>query len=52
MGCGDACPFVPARAKADWAIPDPKHMPRDEFLKVIAQIEAKVTELILEVKAQ
>jgi len=31
MGCGDACPLVQARQRADWAIPDPKHMPADEF---------------------
>jgi len=46
MGCGDACPFVPARAKRDWAIPDPKNLPLDEFRKVRDLIEAKVRELI------
>jgi protein-tyrosine-phosphatase len=51
MGCGDACPFVPSRAKADWGIPDPKNMPHEEFLKVIGRIEAKVIQLIGAVKA-
>lgn len=46
MGCGDACPFIPARAKLDWDIPDPKAMPDEEFRKVIGMIEGKVTELI------
>ena len=46
MGCGDACPFVPAKAKADWAIRDPKNLPPEEFNKVIDEIEAKVKELI------
>ncbi len=50
MGCGDACPFVPARAKRDWAIPDPKHMPLAEFRKVRDQIEAEVKKLIREVR--
>ncbi len=31
MGCGDACPMVRARQREDWAIPDPKHLPPDEF---------------------
>ena len=51
MGCGDACPFVPSRAKADWGIPDPKNMPRNEFIKIIDQIETKVLQLVREAKA-
>ncbi len=50
MGCGDACPFVPAVAKADWAIPDPKHMPRADFSAVIDQIQAKIEQLLREIK--
>lgn len=46
MGCGDACPFVPSRAKEDWAIPDPKHMSADDFRKVRDLVEAKVKDLI------
>lgn len=46
MGCGDACPFVPARAKEDWAIPDPKSMPPDDFRKVRDLVESKVKDLI------
>jgi len=42
MGCGDACPFVRARQRADWQIPDPKNMDPDEFGKVRDLIEAKV----------
>ncbi|TAJ61503.1 MAG: arsenate reductase ArsC, partial [Chitinophagaceae bacterium] len=26
MGCGDACPWMPAKQFIDWQIPDPKHM--------------------------
>ncbi len=29
MGCGDACPFVRARKRADWQIPDPKNLTPD-----------------------
>jgi arsenate reductase len=46
MGCGDACPFVPSRARLDWKIPDPKAMPKDEFHKVCDLIEKNVRELI------
>ncbi|NNL43471.1 MAG: arsenate reductase ArsC, partial [Desulfobacterales bacterium] len=31
MGCGDACPVVQAKRRADWSIPDPKHLPANEF---------------------
>ncbi len=47
MGCGDACPFVPAKARLDWAIPDPKALPKAEFREVLDLIEAKVRELLL-----
>jgi protein-tyrosine-phosphatase len=50
MGCGDACPFVPAKKRLDWMIPDPKAMPKHEFHKVCDTIEAKVQELIDESK--
>jgi protein-tyrosine-phosphatase len=42
MGCGDECPFVRARQREDWDIPDPKNMPLEEFHKVRDLIEAKV----------
>lgn len=42
MGCGDACPMVRARHRADWSIPDPKHLPPDEFRVVRNLIQEKV----------
>jgi arsenate reductase (thioredoxin) len=42
MGCGDACPFVRARQRADWQIPDPKNLDADEFRKIRDLIETKV----------
>jgi protein-tyrosine-phosphatase len=48
MGCGDACPFVPSRKTEDWGIPDPKHLPLDEFRKIRDQIEKKVKDLVTE----
>ena len=46
MGCGDACPFLPAKDRLDWALPDPKNMPLDEFRKVRDEIEKRVKTLI------
>lgn len=46
MGCGEACPWMPAKKFIDWQIPDPKYMEPIEFNKVRDLIEAKVKELI------
>lgn len=42
MGCGDACPLIRAKRRADWSIPDPKHLPPDEFREVRDLIRDKV----------
>jgi len=46
MGCGDQCPFVRAKQREDWNIPDPKEMPPDEFRKVRDLIEEKIVSLL------
>ena len=46
MGCGDECPFVRARYREDWIIPDPKQMSSDEFRSVRDLIEQKVKQLL------
>ena len=46
MGCGDACPHLPARQRLDWDLPDPKVMEDDAFRGVRDRIEALVVELI------
>jgi arsenate reductase (thioredoxin) len=46
MGCGDACPWMPAKKFIDWQIPDPKHMEPQEFNQVRDFISGKVKELI------
>jgi arsenate reductase (thioredoxin) len=46
MGCGDECPYVQARLREDWNIPDPREMDATEFRKVRDMIETKVKELI------
>ena len=46
MGCGDACPWMPAKKFIDWEIPDPKNMEPAGFNKVRDLIKNKVTELL------
>ena len=46
MGCGDSCPFVIARNREDWNIPDPKDMSEEEFRGVRDLIEGKVKGLL------
>ena len=46
MGCGDACPWMPAKQFIDWQIPDPKEMNEDDFRKVRDMIGERVRELL------
>lgn len=50
MGCGDDCPWIPARHREDWNIPDPKHMDKEEFNKVRDFIGDKVKALMEEME--
>ena len=50
MGCGDACPWMPAKKFIDWQIPDPKHMEPMQFNEVRDLIGGKVKELVSELK--
>lgn len=45
MGCGDECPWIAADCREDWALPDPKHLPPDEFRRVRDDIERRVKAL-------
>ena len=46
MGCGDACPWMPAKQFIDWQIPDPKFMEPKEFNEVRDFIKEKVKDLL------
>lgn len=46
MGCGDACPHVPAKIREDWDVPDPKNMQPDEFNRIRDIIESEVIYLL------
>lgn len=47
MGCGDACPWMPAKKFVDWQIPDPKSMEPAAFNEVRDLLEQKVKELLV-----
>ena len=46
MGCGDDCPWVPARLREDWALPDPKHLDDDGYRAVRDEIARRVRDLL------
>jgi arsenate reductase len=46
MGCGDACPWIPARLREDWDIPDPRDMDNNEFNSIRDFISEKVLSLV------
>ena len=50
MGCGDECPFIPARIHEDWNIADPKGQPLDSFRRARDEIRDRVKELIQRVR--
>ena len=51
MGCGDACPLLPAKRRDDWPLPDPKHMEPAEFDEVRDEIGRRVKALVAELRA-
>jgi len=46
MGCGDSCPWVPAKRREDWALPDPKHLDDDGYRVVRDDIANRVKKLL------
>lgn len=50
MGCGEECPYVAAERREDWALPDPKALPAEEFNRVRDEIERRVRRLIDDVR--
>jgi len=51
MGCGDECPFIPAEHHEDWALPDPKMLPLEQFRQVRDRIGERVKELAARIEA-
>lgn len=50
MGCGDACPHLPAKIRVDWDLPDPANMSPSEFNEVRDKIREYVGKLIADLK--
>lgn len=48
MGCGDKCPFIKARKRTDWSLPDPKHMSEEEYFGVRDEIRERVSMMLAE----
>jgi protein-tyrosine-phosphatase len=46
MGCGDSCPWVPAKRREDWALPDPKYMDDEAYRGVRDEISQRVQVLL------
>lgn len=46
MGCGDSCPWIPAKQHIDWNLPDPKNMPDDDYRAVRDEISSRVKALL------
>ncbi len=46
MGCGDACPWVPAKRREDWALPDPREMDDEAYCAVRDEISRRVKILL------
>lgn len=49
MGCGDACPWMPAKKHIDWQVPDPRNMEPSEFNGVRDLISRQVQQLLQEI---
>ena len=46
MGCGDNCPWVPAKLREDWGLPDPKNMDDEDYRAVRDEISLRVKKLL------
>lgn len=51
MGCGDACPWIAAARREDWALPDPRDMEERELNAVADEIERRVRDLLARLSA-
>ena len=48
MGCGDECPYIPAKRYLDWDLPDPKGRPIAEVRATRDEIDRRIRELLEE----
>jgi arsenate reductase (thioredoxin) len=52
MGCGDACPVVPATRYLDWDLPDPAGRPLAQIRPIRDDIEGRVLDLLRELSLE
>ncbi len=50
MGCGDACPHIPAAHRRDWDLEDPKDLEPTEFNRIRDDISRRVQALVEEIR--
>jgi arsenate reductase len=46
MGCGEACPVVPGRAREDWPLEDPKGQSIEKVRAIRDEVRARVVALL------
>lgn len=46
MGCGDECPFVPAKNRIEWTISDPRNIEGEAFNQIRDEVEKEVIGLL------
>ena len=51
MGCGDTCPFYPAKRYLDWDLPDPAGLAVEQVRPIVDDIETRVRALLEELIA-
>jgi arsenate reductase len=49
MGCGDACPVLPAQRYLDWDLDDPAGQPVESVRPIVDEIDRRVQALLAEV---
>ena len=50
MGCGDRCPWVSAKRREDWQLPDPRDMDDERYRALRDEISARVKRLLAELE--
>ncbi|HVB94242.1 MAG TPA: arsenate reductase ArsC [Acidimicrobiales bacterium] len=48
MGCGDACPVLPAKRYLDWELDDPAGQPVESVRPIVDEIDRRVQALLAE----
>ena len=52
MGCGDTCPYYPAKRYLDWELDDPAGLPVERVRPIVAEIDRRVRSLCDELLGQ